>query len=61
MKYDLTDREQDVVKVLVLGKSIKEIAAILKLSPRTIEHYINNIKLKCNCKKQSELIAKLLK
>jgi DNA-binding CsgD family transcriptional regulator len=57
----LTKRELDCAHHLVLGKTYKEIALILELSPRTIEEYTNNIKRKMNCKNKAELIAILCK
>lgn len=57
----LTKRELDYAYHLVLGKTNKEIAITLGLSPRTIEEYTNNIKQKMNCKNKAELIATLCK
>lgn len=57
----LTKRELDCAYHLVLGKTNKEIAIILGLSPRTVEEYTNNIKRKMNCKNKAELIATLCK
>ncbi|KTD40549.1 helix-turn-helix transcriptional regulator [Legionella parisiensis] len=47
-KYELTNRE--CVFLLIRGKSAKEIGALLSLSKRTIEPYIENIKNKMDCK-----------
>jgi len=57
----MTKRELDVAYHLVLGKTNKEIALILGISPRTVEEYTNNIKSKMNCKNKAELIATLCK
>jgi len=41
---------------LSLGKSVKEIANVFHLSSRTVEHHINKLKSKLNCKYQTELL-----
>ncbi len=51
----LSPREQGCVKLLLKGKSIKETATTLELSPRTVEHYLENIKNKFNCQFKNEL------
>ncbi len=53
-------RETQCAKLIIRGKSTKQIAQILKLSPRTIEHYIVNMKNKMNVKSKSELIDKII-
>lgn len=55
----LTGRELDCAIELLKGKTIKEIAKKLKLSPRTAEHHVEHIKTKLSCKKKSELIELL--
>lgn len=57
---DLTPREMDIARLLVRGKTAKEIAMVLYISPRTVEHYIENIKSKFNVVTKSELIEKIL-
>ena len=42
----LSDREYQCMKLLAHGKRTKEIAHRLRLSTRTVETHINNIKLK---------------
>lgn len=51
----LSKREMDILKWLVLGKSAKEIGAILTISSRTVEQHINNLKIKLKCFKTSQL------
>jgi DNA-binding CsgD family transcriptional regulator len=56
----LSGRQIDCLKYYVKGKTATQIAENLKLSKRTIEHYLESIKMKFNCERKSELIAKLL-
>lgn len=58
-QYDITKRQQDCLHYLVKGMTIKEIAHVLGLSPRTVEHYIEALKVKLNCNSRSQLIAKV--
>lgn len=60
-KNNLTHRQADCLYYLTQGKSAKEIARLLGLSPRTVEYYLNIQKKKFNCKDRSELVSKALK
>lgn len=42
----LSGREVQVIKHAACGYTIKEIARIIGLEPRTIEKYVNNVKRK---------------
>lgn len=42
------------------GKSCKMIGKILGLSPRTVESYIDHIKLKFGCKLKSEVTGRAI-
>jgi DNA-binding CsgD family transcriptional regulator len=53
----LTKRQSDCLIHLIQGSSIKEIAQNLKLSPRTVEHYLDSCKVKLNCHSRAELIS----
>ncbi len=44
--FDLTGREADVLLWLVNGKSNKEIAEILSISPRTVNKYLDHVYVK---------------
>jgi DNA-binding CsgD family transcriptional regulator len=55
--YHFTKRELDCVPLLIKGYSAKQIAENLKLSFRTVESYINNIKSKTNSSNKNELLA----
>jgi DNA-binding NarL/FixJ family response regulator len=52
----LNEREMDIVRLVVEGKTTKEIAGLLFLSPRTVENYKNSILKKLNLHKTSDLI-----
>jgi len=55
----ISSREKDCLHLLVNGKTVKETAKILRLSPRTIEGYLNRLKEKVGCKHKRELLALL--
>ncbi len=60
LQIDLTDRQIDCIRNLIKGMTMKKIAKIMNLSPKTIEHYFQIIRKKLNCRSRSELIAKAL-
>jgi DNA-binding NarL/FixJ family response regulator len=51
----LTDREDEVVKLIAEGHSSKEIAAILVISPRTVERHRANVLAKLGMRDRTEL------
>ncbi|MGQ3892363.1 helix-turn-helix transcriptional regulator [Legionella sp. CNM-4043-24] len=55
----LTRRQMDCVKLLMQGMNAKMIAKELKLSPRTVEFYLEGLKARLECKNRVELIFKL--
>ncbi|MBA8667208.1 hypothetical protein H1Q59_04805 [Holosporaceae bacterium 'Namur'] len=60
-RINLTKREVECLQNLALGKSIKEIADILDISDRTVEVYLNNIKIKSGYNHRSQLVSMYLK
>lgn len=54
-----TKREKDILYLLVRGKTAKAIAAQLKLSARTVEAYLANLKLKMQVHNKTDLIDKV--
>jgi DNA-binding CsgD family transcriptional regulator len=56
----LTKRELECLFLMLEGKTAKEIAIILKISYRTVETYLEKIKIKLNCQHKHELRDKLL-
>ncbi|OGT29789.1 MAG: hypothetical protein A3E87_05505 [Gammaproteobacteria bacterium RIFCSPHIGHO2_12_FULL_35_23] len=53
----LTPRQSECLFFILRGKTIKGIAKILNLSARTVECYIEQLKLKFNCHTKSQLIS----
>ncbi len=53
----LTRRQSECLFFLLRGKAAKDIGRILKISPRTVEEYIEQLKIKFNCYRKSELIC----
>lgn len=58
-RIKLTNRQIDCARLLLGGLQYNEIASQLKLSTRSIEYYIENMKAKLGCRNKSELIIKL--
>ena len=55
----LTDREQEVARLLATGASNPEIAASLFLSRKTVERHVSNILAKHGVRNRAELAAVL--
>lgn len=53
----LTEREVDIVKLVAAGRSNKEIAAELDLSPRTVERHLVNAYAKLGVRNRAEATA----
>ena len=51
----LSSREREVFRILVKGSTTKEVAAILSLSPRTVETHRATLLRKLNLRNQTEL------
>lgn len=56
----LTKVQTACLKAFAKGGSIKKIAKELGLSPRTVEHYLNILKIKLNCHSKNELLLQAL-
>lgn len=57
---NLTDREIEVLYHLIRGKTLKNIATFLAISPRTVEQHLDNIKQKLNVSSKADLIEKTI-
>ena len=61
LKKILTVREKEVFELLILGKTTKEIAKILKISEKTVRNHISNVMQKLGVKGRSSAVVELLK
>jgi tetratricopeptide (TPR) repeat protein/DNA-binding CsgD family transcriptional regulator len=55
-EINFTRREVDILTCVLSGKTAKQIAAFLSISPKTVENHIRNIMLKTGCRTQSVII-----
>lgn len=55
--FILSAREQYVVELVAKGFSAKEIAKKLAVKPRTVEHYIEVIRLKLRARNSPHMVA----
>jgi DNA-binding CsgD family transcriptional regulator len=60
-KVRFTLRESQCLVLLLGGKTTREVAHTLSLSPRTVGFYLNNIKNKAGLNKKSVLLSELKK
>jgi DNA-binding CsgD family transcriptional regulator len=51
----VTDREADVLRLVIAGLANKEVAAALRLSPRTVEKHVENLLRKTGTRSRTEL------
>ncbi|WP_172622744.1 response regulator transcription factor [Aquicella siphonis] len=56
----ISARQSECIRLLLQGKSAKEMSAALNLSQRTVEAYINILKSKFKVRTKAQLIIKLL-
>jgi DNA-binding CsgD family transcriptional regulator len=54
-------QETECMRYALQGKTILDIAAILTLSPYTVEYYFQKMRWKLKCHTTAELIEKVLK
>ncbi|MBT8399439.1 MAG: response regulator transcription factor [Rhodothermia bacterium] len=59
--YGLSDREKEILEHLVEGKSKRQIAEAINLSPHTIDSHFRNIYAKLHVHNQSGAVAKALR
>ncbi len=61
MNTILTKREKEVFDLLVMNNTTKQIAAILKISEKTVRNHISNVMQKLGVKGRAGAIVELLK
>ena len=61
LKKILTVREKEVFELLILGKTTKEIAKILKISEKTVRNHISYVMQKLGVKGRSSAVVELLR
>ena len=59
--YGLSDREREILELLVGGHTKSQIASRLNLSPHTIDGHVRNIYMKLHVNNRSGAVAKALK
>ena len=55
-QYDLSSREQEILRLILEGKSSPEIAEALYVSPNTVKYHIHNLLQKTDCQNRISLV-----
>lgn len=56
----LSSREREVLVLIARGLSAKEVAQKTNLSPRTVEHHVENIRNKLRARNRAHIVSKAL-
>ncbi|MBU0928052.1 MAG: helix-turn-helix transcriptional regulator [Spirochaetes bacterium] len=57
-RFGLSPREADVARLLVAGRTNREIGEALYISTRTVESHVYNAYQKCGCRNKAEFVAR---
>jgi DNA-binding CsgD family transcriptional regulator len=58
-KAGLSEREVEVARLVLDGRTHKEIGAQLYISPKTVEHHVARIRVKVGANDRAEFVAAL--
>ncbi len=53
----LTEREQQILELVAIGLSAKEVAQHVSIAPRTVERHIENIRLKMRARNRTHMVT----
>ena len=56
-RYDLSGRETDILRLILDGKTNKEISDKLYISDNTVKFHVRNLLRKTGCSRRKELLA----
>ncbi|MGL3822482.1 LuxR C-terminal-related transcriptional regulator [Sphingopyxis sp. R3-92] len=56
----LTAREHEILELVAIGRSAKEIAIGISIAPRTVERHIENVRLKLNARNRAHLVTQAI-
>lgn len=56
----LTFREHQILELVAVGWSAKQIALEIDIAPRTVERHIENVRLKLNARNRAHLITQAM-
>lgn len=53
----LTEREHQILELVAIGLSAKEVAQNIDIAPRTVERHIENIRLKMRARNRTHMVT----
>ena len=56
----LTFREHQILELVAVGSSAKQIAIEINIAPRTVERHIENVRLELNARNRAHLITQAM-
>ncbi len=59
-KYNLTEREQEALRGILMGFSSKEVAERMNISPNTVKAFLRLIMIKMGVTRRAGIVAKIL-
>jgi DNA-binding CsgD family transcriptional regulator len=57
IQVSLTRREQEILELVALGKSAKEVAQLCQIAPRTVECHLDTMRLKMRARNRTHMVA----